>query len=85
MEENACKKFRLLNRLIEDELCVAEVMDLTFPNGTVDFDTLRDFYGGTPLKGRMGDMADQAERCETVAEMFVDKKGYQMAQEFINK
>ena len=41
MEKKTCKKFRLLKRLAEDELCVAEVMDLTFSNGTVDFVTLR--------------------------------------------
>ena len=40
-EKKTCKKFRLLKRLAEDELCVAEVMDLTFSNGTVDFVTLR--------------------------------------------
>ena len=41
MEKKTCKKLRLLKRLAEDELCVAEVMDLTFSNGTVDFVTLR--------------------------------------------
>ena len=78
-----CKKFRMLNRLVEDEMCVAEVMDLTFPNGTVDFVTLSDFYGGTHLKERVGDMVDQAERCETAAQRFGDRKGYRMAEEFI--
>ena len=41
LEKETCKKFRLLKRLLEDEMCVADVMDLTFPNGTVDFVTLR--------------------------------------------
>ena len=41
LEKETCKKFRLLKRLLEDEMCVANVMDLTFPNGTVDFVTLR--------------------------------------------
>ena len=85
IEEKTCKKFRLLKRLVDDELCVADVMDLTFPNGTVDLVTLGDFYGGTNLKDRVGDMVGQAERCETAAQRFGDKKGYQMAEEFLTK
>ena len=76
MEEKTCKKFRLLKRLVDDELCVADVMDLTFPNGTVDLVTLGDFYGGTNLKDMVGDMVGQAERCETAAQTFGDKKGW---------
>ena len=45
----------------------------------------RDFYGRTHLKDRVEGMVDQAERCETVAQKFVDKKGYQMAEEFLTK
>ena len=37
------------------------------------------------MKERMEDMAKQAERCETAAHRFGTKKGYQMAQEFLEK
>ena len=51
---------------------------------------LKDGCGGVvvgldPVGDRVGDMVGQAERCETAAQRFGDKKGYQMAEEFLTK
>ena len=85
-EENPCKKVRLLARFLEDEVCVADVWQLTFPNGTVDFDTFREFYSGSHLKGSVDDMVRQAEKCSDRAQRFADKnKAFKMASKYLAK
>ena len=37
------------------------------------------------MKERVDDMVKQAERCETAAQRFGAKKGYQKAQEFLDE